>query len=104
RDAPGPSANTHGATPGTSPLRLLAGFESRRVLYLIEPVVAHLLDHPVAHHDEPRVCGREVLMSGEGRDVDIVALFPLELLRHVGPFPFEGIEAVELHVPMQVVA
>src|SRR5262249_5664948 len=45
RAAPGPSANTHRATPRTSPLRLLAGFESRRVLHLIEPVVAHLLDH-----------------------------------------------------------
>ena len=43
-------------------------------------------------------------MGSEGWNVDVVALLPLELLRQLHPLPFEGFEAVELHVPMQVVA
>ncbi len=32
--------------------------EPRRVLDLVEPVEAHLLDDAVAHHDQPRLLGR----------------------------------------------
>src|SRR5438445_2703489 len=50
------------------------GSETRCVLELIQPVETHFLDHAVAHDNEPGFLGGEVLMIGEGRDVDIVAL------------------------------
>src|SRR6478609_4650503 len=83
---------------------LLFGLESRCRLDLVEPVEAHLLDHAVAHHDQPCLFGREMLVVGERRDIDEVAAFPLELLGHLRPFPFERVEAVELQIPVQVVA
>src|SRR5947209_4314808 len=43
-------------------------------------------------------------MRGERRDIDVVALLPLEFLRYLGPFPLECVEAIEPHVPMQVIA
>src|SRR5258708_7807254 len=45
-----------------------------------------------------------MLVDGEWRHVDEVAPFPREFLRLVCPLPFEGVEAVELEVPVQVVA
>src|SRR5258707_4705460 len=39
-----------------------------RVLQLVVPVEAHVLDDAVAHHDDAGFRGREVLMVGEGRD------------------------------------
>src|SRR5262245_63016757 len=100
----GPSSEYAWASPTQVTLHW-AGLEARRILHLVEPVEPHLLDDAVAHHDEARVAGRgEMLVRGERRNVDVVAALPLELLRHIGPFPFEGIEAVEFHVPVQVVA
>src|SRR6266478_3165960 len=53
--------------------------EAGRVLQLVVPVEAHLLDHAIAHDDDAGVLGREVLVVGERRDVDVVAALPLEL-------------------------
>src|SRR6516164_9076212 len=83
---------------------LLLGLEPRRSLQLIEPVASHLLHHAIAHHDQPRLRRGEMLMCGERRAVDVIAFLPLESLRHLRPFPFECVETIELHVPMQIVA
>src|SRR5262245_6094435 len=78
--------------------------KSRRVLQLVVPVEAHVLDDAVAHHDDAGFLGREALVVGEGWNVNVVALLPFESFRLVRPFPDELVLAVELHVPMQVVA
>src|SRR5467141_3896424 len=78
-----------------------------RILDLVEPVEAHFLDHAVGDHDQTRLRRRmvvEMLVNGEWRHVDEVAPFPREFLRLDRPLPFEGIEAVEIQVPVQVVA
>src|SRR5215468_4397534 len=46
----------------------------------------------------------EVLVDRERRYVDEVAPFPGEFLRLGGPLPLEGVEAIEIQVPVQVVA
>ena len=66
----------------------MLGLESRRAFHLIEPVVAHLFDHPVAHHDEPRLRGCEVLVGGEGEDV-VIGQQSRDVL--VGGFGQEGL-------------
>src|SRR5262249_61634271 len=45
----------------------------------------------------------EVLVDRERRYVDEVAAFPGEFLRLVRPLPLEGVEAVEIQIPVQVV-
>src|SRR5579875_1462680 len=93
----------------TSPaMTTLVGFlESRRVFELIEPVEAHLAHDAVADDDEPRFLscvGVEMLVCRERRDVDEIAALPRVFLGLGFPFPFEFVEAIEFHVPMQVVA
>src|SRR5205823_1281428 len=78
--------------------------EPRRILHLIEPIEAHLLDDAIAHHDQPRVLGGEVLMGRERGDINVIAALPFELARLLRPLPFEGVETVEFHVPMQIIA
>src|SRR4249920_528458 len=92
---------------GVAPLPTLSAAsvsKPRRVFQLVVPVEAHVLDDAIAHHDDAGFFGREMLMVGERRDVDIVAALPFELLRLLRPFPDELVLAVEFHVPMQVVA
>src|SRR5262249_25266022 len=77
-DAASPNFSTHKLLPGYPPDGLfLRRLVARRGLDLVEPVEAHLLDHPVAHHDQPRLGGRVVLVGGEGRDIDVIAALPL---------------------------
>ena len=44
------------------------------------------------------------MVNGEWWHIDEVAPFPRKFLRLVGPLPFEGVEAVEIQVPVEVVA
>src|SRR6202012_3897724 len=78
----------------------------RRALHLVVPVEAHVFDDAVTHHDDAAFLARlgEVLMHRERRHIDVIAPRPFEFLRLVGPFPFEGVEAVPFQIPMQVVA
>src|SRR5580704_3028987 len=83
-----------------------APLEPRRALDLVVPVEAHVFDDAVRHDDDAAFLPGigEVLMHGEGRDVDVIADRPFELLRRLGPLPVEGFEAIPLQVPVQVVA
>ncbi len=82
----------------------LARLISRHAFHLVEPVEAHLLHDAIAHHDQPRLLGGEMLVHGEGRDVDEVAALPFEALGHLRPFPLEFVGAVEGQVPVQIIA
>src|SRR5688500_13824922 len=83
-----------------------SGSKAGRVLQLIEPVKAHRLGDAVADDDQPRLAlvAAEMLVDGEGRDVDEVAALPLEALGLRRPVPFEGFDAIEFQVPVKVVA
>src|SRR5262249_51909016 len=78
-----------------------------RVFELLEPVKAHRLDDPTIDHDDARlVVGVriEVLMDAVRRHVNEVALLPVETLGLGVPLELHHVLAVELHVPVQVVA
>ncbi len=45
-----------------------------------------------------------MLVDGEGRHIDEIAALPFETFRLGGPVPGERVDAVELQVPVQIVA
>src|SRR5436309_2647870 len=78
-----------------------------RILKLLEPVEADLLDDPAVDHDDARLVrgvGVDVLVDAIGRNIDEIALLPVVALGLRLPLEFHGVVDVELHVPMQVIA
>src|SRR5215831_13932770 len=106
--APGPDlASAEHQVKWPDQTRTSKSSKPRRVLDLVEPVEAHFLDHAVGDHDQPRLrrcVVVEMLVDGERRHVDEIAALPFEFFRLVRPLPVESIEAVEIQVPVQVVA
>src|ERR1700722_13240074 len=77
--------------------------ESRRIVKLVEPIVAHFLHNPIADDNQPRLIGGrciEVLMNGERRHVDEITARPFETFGLARPVPFEGVEAIVFQIPM----
>src|SRR6266566_5519233 len=76
-------------------------------LDLLEPVETHRFHDPAVDHDDARFVfgiAVEVLMRAIGRDVDEIALAPLEALGLVFPAELHLVIAIEPHIPMQFVA
>src|SRR6185295_11589001 len=77
------------------------------VLQLLNPVEAHLSDDAAVDDDDARFVfriGIEVLMRAIRRNVDEIALLPLEALGLLLPREIHLVIAVEAHIPVQIVA